>query len=67
MYVCTNHYRGIEAIVVDYVRESVFGTVIPKLGVALVYALSAFTLGGLFYFTYSDVGLANAIRMLWKL
>jgi len=58
---------GIEAIVVDYIRESVFGPVIPKLGVALVYALSAATLGGLFYFTYSDVGLSNAIRMLWKL
>jgi len=67
-FVITVHsHWGIEAIVVDYVRESVFGSVIPKIGVALVYALSAMTLGGLCYFTYTDVGLANAVRMLWKL
>jgi len=58
---------GIEAIVVDYVRPSVFGSVIPKLALAAVYGLSAFTLGGLLYFIYSDVGLVTAIKMLWKL
>ncbi len=59
--------RGIEAIVVDYVRPSVFGEMIPKISVGLVYALSFITLGGLCYFTYTDVGLVNAIKMLWKL
>jgi len=58
---------GIEAIVVDYVRPSVFGAVIPKVSLAAVYALSALTLGGLLYFIYSDVGLVTAIKMLWKL
>ncbi|CAL8093369.1 unnamed protein product [Orchesella dallaii] len=58
---------GIEAIVVDYVREAMFGPVIPKLALAAVYGLSALTLGGLFYFIYSDVGLIQAIKMLWKL
>jgi len=58
---------GIEAIVVDYVRPSVFGNVLPKIALGLVYGLSAMTLGGLFYFIYADVGIANAIRMLWKL
>jgi len=58
---------GIEAIVVDYVRPSIFGPVIPKIAVMMVYGLSAMTLGGLFYFIYADVGLAQAIRMLWKL
>jgi hypothetical protein len=33
----------------------------------LVWALSAFTLGALYYFNYTDVGLINAIKMLWKL
>lgn len=60
-------FRGIEAIVVDYVRPSIFGPVIPKIAVGMVYALSALTLGGLFYFNYSDVGLVQAIKMLWKL
>jgi hypothetical protein len=34
---------------------------------SLVWALSAFTLGALYYFNYTDVGLINAIKMLWKL
>jgi len=58
---------GIDAIVVDYIRPSIFGEVIPKISIALVYALSFVTLGGLCYFTYSDVGLVNAVKMLWKL
>ncbi|GIY18155.1 succinate dehydrogenase cytochrome b small subunit, mitochondrial [Caerostris darwini] len=58
---------GIEAIVVDYLRPSVVGAPLAKAGLAAVYALSVFTIGGLFYFNYSDVGLCQAIRMLWKL
>eukprot|EP00090_Calanus_glacialis_P034020 TRINITY_DN5672_c0_g1_i1.p1 TRINITY_DN5672_c0_g1~~TRINITY_DN5672_c0_g1_i1.p1 ORF type:complete len:148 (-),score=38.14 TRINITY_DN5672_c0_g1_i1:149-592(-) len=60
---------GIEAIVVDYIRPSLFNgsTVIPNFCVALVWALSAFTLGALYYFAYTDVGIINAIKMLWKL
>jgi len=58
---------GIEAIVVDYVRPSVFGATIPKIALAAVYGLSIATLGGLFYFIYTDVGIVNAIKLLWKL
>jgi len=60
---------GVEAIVVDYIRPVLFGgnTTIPNICVALVWALSAFTLGGLYYFAYTDVGIVNAIKMLWKL
>jgi len=60
---------GIEAIVVDYIRPSLFNgsTVIPNICVGLVWALSAFTLGALYYFNYSDVGIVNAIKMLWRL
>ncbi|KAK4009887.1 succinate dehydrogenase [ubiquinone] cytochrome b small subunit A, mitochondrial-like [Daphnia magna] len=58
---------GLETIVVDYLRPKVVGPALAKLGVALVYGISAFTLGGLFYFNYSDVGIVNAIKMLWKL
>jgi len=60
---------GVEAIVVDYIRPSLFGgsTVIPNMAQALVWALSAFTLGALYYFNYTDVGVVNAIKMLWKM
>ena len=33
----------------------------------LVWVLSAFTLGGLYYFSYTDVGIINAIKMMWRL
>lgn len=60
---------GIEAIVVDYIRPSLFGgsKVIPNIAVGLVWASSAFVLGALYYFNYTDVGLVNAIKMLWSL
>jgi len=60
---------GIEAIVVDYIRPALFNgsTVIPNIAVGLVWALSAFTLGALYYFNYTDVGVINAIKMLWRL
>jgi len=67
---CVLHsHWGVEAIVVDYIRPSLFGgsTVIPNLAQALVWALSAFTLGALYYFNYTDIGMVNAIKMLWKL
>jgi succinate dehydrogenase (ubiquinone) membrane anchor subunit len=65
--IAIHSHWGIEAIVVDYVRPSVFGDFIPKLAQGLVWGLSALTLGGLFYFIYSDVGIVCAIKMLWKL
>jgi len=60
---------GIEAIVVDYIRPSLFNgnTVIPNICVSLVWALSAFTLGALYYFNYTDIGIINSIKMLWRL
>merc|ERR1712013_758668 len=42
-------------------------TTIPNICVALVWVLSAFTLGGLYYFAYADVGIVNALKMLWRL
>lgn len=58
---------GIEAIVVDYVRPSIVGPVVPKISVALVYILSSLALGGLFMFNYTDVGITQAVRMLAKI
>jgi succinate dehydrogenase (ubiquinone) membrane anchor subunit len=62
-------YWGLEAIVVDYVRPKLFGgsNLIPNITRGLVFGLHAFILGALFYFSYTDVGLVNAIKMFWKL
>ncbi len=53
----------------DYVQPVRVGgsTLIPKLAVGAVWALSAFTLGALYYFNYTDVGIVHAIKMLWSL
>lgn len=58
---------GVEAIVTDYVRPSIFGPTIPKISIALVYILSSLALGGLFMFNYTDVGITQATRMLAKI
>ena len=60
---------GIEAVVIDYIRPSLFHgkTLIPRIAQACVWLLSAFTLGSLYYFNYTDVGLVNAIKLLWTL
>lgn len=58
---------GIEAIVVDYVHPAVVGKIIAKLSVGAVYGLSFLTLGALLYFIYTDVGIINAVKLLWKL
>ena len=58
---------GVEAIVVDYIRPSLFGgkTLIPNIAQGAVWLLSGVTLGGLYYFNYTDVGIVTAIKMLW--
>ena len=57
---------GLEAIVVDYIRPSLFGAVVPKAALGGLYLLSIVALAGLFYLNYSDVGLSTAIRMIIK-
>lgn len=54
-------------MVIDYVRPIIFGSVIPKISLLLVYALSAATLGGLLYFNYNDIGITALIKKLWAL
>lgn len=61
-----NHW-GIEAVVVDYVRPIIFGSVVPKVALALTYGLSIVTLVGLFYLIFNGAGLVNTIQLFWRL
>lgn len=54
-------------MVIDYVRPIIFGPVIPKVSIILVYVLSALTLGGLLYFNYSDIGVTKLIKKFWTI
>jgi len=58
---------GVEAIVTDYIRPSIFGSVIPKVSIALVYVLSILAAGGLFLFNWTDVGLTQAMKMIARI
>lgn len=58
---------GIEAVVIDYVRPVLFGTVIPKIAPLLVIAYSALLLGGLLYFINTDIGIAQTVRKFWAI
>jgi len=62
-----HQHWGLEAIVTDYVRPIIFGETIPKVGHGLLLLFSAGLLGGLFYFIYNDVGIANAVRKFWAI
>ena len=53
-----------KAIVTDYVRPSIFGPIIPKISVGLVYVLSVLSAAGLFIFNWTDVGITQAFKML---
>lgn len=65
--ITAHSFWGLEAIAVDYVRASLFGPVIPKIAIGLVYLLSIATLGGLFYIISHDVGIGNTVRQFWSI
>lgn len=58
---------GLEAIVTDYVREALFGKVLPKLTHAALLLFSAATLAGLFLMAYNDHGISKTVKSIWKL
>lgn len=58
---------GLEAIVTDYIRESVFGAILPKAAHGLLLLFSAATLAGLCMMAYNDQGLGKTIRKVWAI
>lgn len=64
--VVVHTHWGMEAIAADYARPKRCGVFLSKAAIGVNYFLSAFMLGALFYFNYSDVGLVEAVKMLWR-
>ncbi|KAG5672579.1 hypothetical protein PVAND_002695 [Polypedilum vanderplanki] len=58
---------GLEALVTDYVREELFGSLLPKVSHVLLALISAATLAGLFMMAYKDQGLAKTTRKIWAI
>ena len=50
------------SVVVDYVPNAL--QLVTKV---LLSSLTLLTVGGLVYLTYTDVGICNAVRMLWTI
>ncbi|XP_066245457.1 succinate dehydrogenase [ubiquinone] cytochrome b small subunit, mitochondrial [Euwallacea similis] len=63
--VVMHFHWGVEACVVDYVRPIVFGPVIPKLTLGLLYLVSASTLAALIYFNQHQIGIGATVRKFW--
>lgn len=60
-------FRGMEAVLLDYVRADNFGQTITKSLHWILLAITGATLSGLFYFIYNDIGLTKSIRKIWML
>lgn len=58
---------GLEAVVTDYVRESLFGKAVPKAAHAALLLFSAATLAGLFMMAYKDQGISKTVRKIWAI
>lgn len=57
--------RGLEAVVLDYVRPIIVGTVIPKVAFIMLNILSAATLAGLLVLIFNGPGLTKTIKNGW--
>lgn len=54
-------------MVVDYLRPSVVGNIVPKVAHYSLILMSIAVLGGLFYIIKNDIGLANGIKRFWAI
>lgn len=61
------YYRGLEAIILDYARPIVVGTLVPKVAFLLLNLLSAATLAGLLVLIYNGPGLTQTIKQGWAI
>ncbi|KAF0308354.1 Succinate dehydrogenase [ubiquinone] cytochrome b small subunit, mitochondrial [Amphibalanus amphitrite] len=64
--VAVHSHWGMEAIFADYARPKRVGVFLSKAAIGANYFMSAFLLGALFYFNYTDVGVVEAVKMLWR-
>ncbi|XP_018056907.1 PREDICTED: succinate dehydrogenase [ubiquinone] cytochrome b small subunit, mitochondrial [Atta colombica] len=58
---------GLEAIILDYARPIVVGTLVPKLAFLMLNILSAATLAGLFVMIYNGPGITKTIKNGWAI
>lgn len=60
-------FRGMEALVVDYLRVPVVGQLANKAGHVAITLIALLTLAGFLQVSFMGDGLGNAIIQLWKL
>ncbi|KYN40422.1 Putative succinate dehydrogenase [ubiquinone] cytochrome b small subunit, mitochondrial [Trachymyrmex septentrionalis] len=58
---------GLEAIIIDYARPIVVGTLFPKVAFLMLNILSVVTLAGLFVLIYNGPGLTKTIKSGWAI
>ena len=67
LLVVMHTHWGLEAIITDYARPSVVGTIVPKALHGALILLSAATLAGLFMLINNGPGVARSIKCFWAI
>lgn len=67
IYISFSLFRGLEAIVVDYARPIIMGTVLPKILHLLLSFLSVVTLAGLIVLIYNGPGISKTVKNVWNI
>ena len=67
LLVVMHTHWGLEAIITDYARPSVVGTIVPKALHGALILLSAATLTGLFMLINDGPGVASSIKSFWAI
>ncbi|KYN14090.1 PREDICTED: succinate dehydrogenase [ubiquinone] cytochrome b small subunit, mitochondrial [Trachymyrmex cornetzi] len=65
--VVVHTHWGLEAIILDYLRPTVVGALVPKVAFLMLNILSAVTLAGLFVLIYNGPGLTKTIKNGWAI
>ncbi|XP_043278687.1 succinate dehydrogenase [ubiquinone] cytochrome b small subunit, mitochondrial isoform X2 [Venturia canescens] len=58
---------GLEAVVLDYIRPSIFGSILPKVAFGTLYLVSALTFVGLLALIYNGPGIGKTVKNLWSI
>ncbi|KAF5280432.1 hypothetical protein FQR65_LT03241 [Abscondita terminalis] len=65
--IVAHFHWGLVAIVQDYLRPVVVGKIIPPIALALAYMVTVTTLAGLLFFNYTDIGIGEFVRQVWRI
>ncbi|XP_028131339.1 succinate dehydrogenase [ubiquinone] cytochrome b small subunit, mitochondrial-like isoform X2 [Diabrotica virgifera virgifera] len=64
---CLHMHWGLESCLTDYVRPIIFGPLIPKIALLLLYLVSLGTLASLLNYNHNDIGIGATFQKIWQM